>query len=116
MAIGRYDAELPRERQPASVADTFFTDPVAYTGKAIPAVIESLEGGETLIPHWVKPTEDGWILRLHEVSGRRGRVNVQLKEGYTLSQTDIGESFVQPLKGSVRFDPYQVVSLLIQKA
>jgi alpha-mannosidase len=114
LAIGRYDAELSRERQPASVADTLFTDPIAYSGKALPAILESLEGGETLVPHWVKPTENGYVLRLHEVAGRRGSVRVNLCDGYELAQTDINESKLEAVTSSIAFSPYQVVSLLIR--
>ncbi|WPJ96137.1 glycoside hydrolase family 38 C-terminal domain-containing protein [Coraliomargarita algicola] len=116
LAIGRYDAELPRERQPASIADTFFTGPVAYTGKAIAPVIESIEGGESLVPHWVKPTEDGYVLRLHEVAGRRGTIQVHLVDGYELAQTDISESKQMSVNSMIRFSPYEVVSLLVRRS
>ncbi|MBT64135.1 MAG: alpha-mannosidase [Puniceicoccaceae bacterium] len=116
LAIGRYDAELPRERQPASVAETLFTDLLAYTGQAIAPVIESISGGETLVPHWVKPTEEGYVLRLHEVSGRRGQVNINLVDGYELALTDIGESKAELTQSAIRFAPYQVVSLLVRRS
>ncbi|WP_308985228.1 alpha-mannosidase [Thalassobacterium sedimentorum] len=115
LAIGRYDAELPRERQPASVAETLFTDPIAYTGKAIAPVIESISGCETLVPHWVKPTDSGYVLRLHEVAGRRGLVELKLQQGWSAARTDIGESMSTPLSGKLAFSPYEVVSVLIQK-
>jgi alpha-mannosidase len=35
LAMGRYDLGLPRERQPAAVAETLFTPPVAYRGQEI---------------------------------------------------------------------------------
>ncbi|WP_269524561.1 alpha-mannosidase [Coraliomargarita parva] len=112
-AVGRYDSDFPRERQPASVAETLYTDPLPYAGKALPSVIESLEGGETLVPHWVKPTETGgWILRLHEVAGRRGQVSVNLRDGYQLSLTNLGESSLgEKSITKVNFKPYEVVSL-----
>lgn len=115
LAIGRYDAELPRERQPASVAETLFTDPIAYTGKALPSIIKLIEGGETLIPHWVKPTENGWVLRLHEVSGRRGTFQLKLVAGYSLVETDISQSFGKDSDSIISFGPYQVVSILIKR-
>ena len=116
LAIGRYDAELPRERQPASLAETCFTGPIAYTGKSLPSVIESLEGGSSLVPHWVKTAEDGaCVIRLHEVAGRRGQLKVNLKPGYKLLLTDIGESSKAECKDVIDFTPYQVVSLLIRK-
>ncbi len=116
LAIGRYDAELPRERQPASLADTLFTDPLAYRGKAMPSVIESIEGGDTLVPHWVKPIEGGYVLRLHEVGGRRGTVQIKLRDGWSTQLTDLGESRVADCNGSVVFTPYEVLSLFVRKA
>jgi alpha-mannosidase len=115
MAVGRYDPELPRERQPASLADTLFTDPIVYTGEALLPVIESIEGGDTLVPHWVKPTEGGFILRLHEVGGRRGIAQLQLATGWTMQLTDIGESSAEASDGNIAFKPYEVVSLIVQK-
>jgi alpha-mannosidase len=112
LAIGRYDAELPRERQPASVAETLFTPPVAYQGKPHAAAFASIRGGETLVPCWAKPTEGkSWILRLHEVAGRRGHIRVKAAPGWKLDVTDFGEKARTPSSGKVAFTPYQVISL-----
>lgn len=118
LAIGRYAMSLPRERQPAVIADTLYTGPEAYQGRRVDALIESLEGDETLAPCWAKPTGGGaWVLRLHEVAGRRGMVKIKPRAGWKMSLTDIGESFRKPVKGGeIRFTPYQVVSVLLEKA
>ncbi|MFP4069676.1 MAG: alpha-mannosidase [Opitutales bacterium] len=113
-AIGRHDAELPRERQPAALADTLFTEPLSYTGRPLAPVIESIDGGESLIPCWVKPAEDGgWILRLHEVAGRRGSTQLSLREGYRMERTDLGGTTKRKADATVAFGPYEVVSLRI---
>ncbi|MDP0494650.1 MAG: glycoside hydrolase family 38 C-terminal domain-containing protein [Verrucomicrobiota bacterium JB024] len=117
LAIGRYDCALPRERHPASLADTLFTAPLAYTGTPVAPVIEALEGGDSLVPCWVKPAADGgWILRLHEVGGRRGELMVRAADGWTLEQTTLGESAFRSCKTSVAFKPYEVISLRFARA
>lgn len=113
LAIGRYDAELSRECQPASLADTLFTAPVAYRGKPINSMIRSMTGGDTLVPCWVKPADGGYIVRLHEVSGRRGSLKLKLQDGCHLELTDISESSNSGLQDTIDFKPYEVVSLRI---
>ncbi|MGE9292881.1 MAG: alpha-mannosidase [Puniceicoccales bacterium] len=116
LALGRYDADLPRESQPASLADTLFTKPLPYQGAAIETGIESLEGGDSLVPCWVKPIEgSGYIVRLHEVAGRRGQVKVKLRPGWELSTTDLSEQSHESSDGTVKFKPYELVSLCLQK-
>jgi alpha-mannosidase len=115
LALGRYAADLPRARHPASLADTLFTKPIPYTGTAISGAIQNMAGGESLIPCWVKPARNrGYILRLHEVGGRRGQLRLSLRPGWTLTRTDIGESKEEPCEESISFKPYEVVSLLLQ--
>lgn len=118
LALGRYDTGLARERQPATLADTLFTEPVAYVGTAVPPVLASITGDESLVPAWVKPTEKGeWILRLHEVGGRRGEVRIHAREGWDLQTTDLSETASAPVGrgGKVRFEPYKIVSVRFVK-
>jgi alpha-mannosidase len=87
LAIGRYASELPRERQPAALADTLFTPPISYRGQRVAPVLESIEGGNSLVPAWVVPmTGDGasWLLRLHEVAGKRGTVTLRAAKGWSM--------------------------------
>jgi alpha-mannosidase len=114
LAMGRYDIGLPRERQPAAVAETQFSEPLFYTGGEIASPLESIRGGETLVPAWAKPAADGsWILRLHEVAGCRGRVQIKAKKGWTLEFTDLKEAPGAALnaRGTVAFEPYRVTSV-----
>jgi alpha-mannosidase len=114
LAMGRYDIGLSRERQPAAVAETHFSEPLAYTGREIASPLESIRGGETLVPVWAKPTGDGgWILRLHEVAGCRGSVQIKAKKGWTLEATDLKETPGAALnaRGTVAFEPYRVTSV-----
>ncbi len=116
-AIGRYAIGLPRERQPAALAETLYTVPVPYTGPAMASPIKKMEGGATLVPSWVKPVEGkGWILRLHEVAGQRGHVAIQFVEGVDVALTNIGETLYQSVDTTAvfHFAPYQVLSVLVK--
>jgi len=114
LALGRYSIDLPREEQPACVADTLFTPPVSYRGKATRALLESIEGGESLIPCWIQPRgKKGWLLRLHEVSGQRGNARIRCSKDWAMSLVQLDGT---PAKGSIRggrftFRPYQVLGI-----
>ncbi len=124
LALGRHDAGAPREEQAAALADTLFTEPVAYRGGVAGAGLLGLEGGETLHPVWAKPAEAGkgaWVLRLNETLGRRGRSLVRLAPGWRARRVDLLE---RPLAGGVRvarggvavdYTPYALVSLLVER-
>lgn len=117
MAFGRYALDLSRTEQPAMVADTLFTTPVPYKGSETPILIEEMQGGDTLVPHWIQPSENGgWILRLHEVAGQRGELSLIPAKGWSPSrvQLDRSASPEKIIKNKVRFQPYQVVSIAFQ--
>lgn len=114
LAVGRYAMDLPRERQPASVAETLFTPPVVYRGSGVESPLLSITGGETLIPSWVKPSEAGaFVLRLHEVAGQRGRVSLETRPGWKTVLTNLDESVCEACNGEIAFAPYQIVSVKI---
>jgi alpha-mannosidase len=119
LALGRYAGDLPRERQPAALADTLFTEPLSYQGEPLPTVIESLEGGSSLVPAWVVPLEEGaWLVRFHEVGGRRGTLRLQLAPGWTWEPASLeGVPEPTPLAaGALPYRPYQIVSIRIAAA
>lgn len=116
-AIGRYAAGLPRERQPAALADILYTAPVPYTGQSIVSPIQKIEGGSTLVPSWAKPVDgEGWILRLQEVAGQRGQLTIEFSDEVDVVLTNIGETECEPMDatGALTFTPYQVLSLLVK--
>ncbi len=115
LAIGRHEIGLPRHRQPAMLADTLFTPALPYQGSAVPALLESIEGGDTLIPSWAKPAEgSGWILRLHEVAGQRGKARISFSKPVKLALTRLDEAQSKPLDSdTLAFQPYEVISLHI---
>ncbi|XHR30654.1 MAG: alpha-mannosidase [Chthoniobacteraceae bacterium] len=118
LAVGKYDISLPREAQPASVADTLFTGPVCYCGEAIPSPLESIRGAETMVPSWAQPLENGnWVLRMHEVSGRRGSLLIKARPGWRLQKTDLSLRNPRDLgeEGYLAFEPYELASVLFTR-
>ena len=118
LALGFYDLAAPRAEQPAALVENLFTPPLAYRGAPISSAFRSLEGGETLIPHWAKPeTRTRWTLRLHEVAGQRGTAKLALAPGWTARKMDLlGNNLSAALRGgALNFDPYEIVSLQLSR-
>ncbi|PAW80088.1 MAG: hypothetical protein B9S32_01785 [Verrucomicrobia bacterium Tous-C9LFEB] len=120
LAIGRYDTTAPREAQPAALADALFTEPVVYHGKDLQTAYEGLEGGDSLLPSWAQPTgrNGAWILRLHEIGGRRGEAKVKLTTGWTATAVDLlGEPLDKKVsRGRFEYRPHEIISLKIAKS
>lgn len=116
LALGRFDAEESLEGQPALLADTLFSRPIAYTGRPIGSRVPLVEGGSSLVPAWLRPlspTQSIW--RLHETLGRRGRVKLRAPEGTTIRLVNLKNEVERSLDADVlEFSPYQVISLLLQ--
>jgi alpha-mannosidase len=118
LALGHYDLTAVRAEQPAVLAETLFTAPVAYRGRPVASAFRGLEGGDTLIPHWAQPLgHDQWVLRLHEVGGQRGRAKLQLAPGWQAQKINLlGEALGVPLRGSrLAYAPYEIVSLRLSR-
>jgi alpha-mannosidase len=126
LALGRHNADAPREEQASALADTLFAPPVAYKGQGtLTAGLEGIDGGETLQPVWAKPADSGngsWVLRLNETLGRRGQASVRLAAGWRASRVNLIE---EPVEGGIRmtqegvcvvsYTPYALISLLIER-
>jgi alpha-mannosidase len=118
LAIGSYDATAVRADQPAVLAETLFTPPVAYRGQPLVSAFAGLEGGETLVPHWAQPVgRDQWVLRLHEVSGQRGAAKLNLAAGWHAQKINLlGEPMGRPLPGrTLAYAPYEIISLRLSR-
>ena len=118
LALGFYELTSPREEQPAVLAETLFTPAVAYRGQPIESAFQGIDGGETLIPHWAQPEgRDGWVLRLHEVSGQRGHAKLRLASGWCAQKINLlGEALSKPLRTNrLSYAPYEIVSLRLEK-
>ena len=115
LVLGRHAASLPRERQPAAVAETQFTPPLAYTGGHIASPLHSLTGDESLLPAWAQPLEPGkaWLLRLHEVIGQRGQAILHTAPGWTARVAGAeGQPSGKPSEHlAVAFKPYGIHSI-----
>jgi len=117
LALGRFHADLPRHENPAALADTLFTQPIALTARAVTSPMPALAGGESLIPAWVKPTEDGCLIRLHETLGHRGRCTLTAAEGTSLAPaTLLGEPTADATpKLNLDFTPYQLHTVRVYR-
>jgi alpha-mannosidase len=119
LALGAYDLGAPRSEQPAVLAETLFTPPVAYRGKERKSPYGGIEGGDTLVPGWAQPLGRGrWVLRLHEVGGQRGTTRLLLAPGWDARKVDLlGRPMGAPLRGGrLAFFPYEIVSVRIERA
>jgi pimeloyl-ACP methyl ester carboxylesterase len=119
MAIGRYDSSGPLENHPAALADTLFTQPLAYCGKPRASALIGIDGSLTLLPCWAKPLgANGWVLRLHEVSGERGSARLQIVPGWSAQRVDLRDrACADPNPtDSIGYRPYEIVSLRISRS
>ena len=119
LALCFHSPQTTRENLASTLADTLFTPALSYRGPATSAGLLGLEGVESVVPCWAKPATDGkgWILRLHETMGRRGRVTVRLAEGLAAFQTNLAEekTSAKPIR-HLAVKPYEVISLRIGQA
>ena len=76
-----------------------------------------IDGGDSLVPCWAKPSGDGaWTLRLHETLGRRGTAVLQLAADCRAAGVDLrGEPAGAIKDGRVTFGPYEVLSVRIAR-
>ncbi|MEM9250883.1 MAG: glycoside hydrolase family 38 C-terminal domain-containing protein [Planctomycetota bacterium] len=119
LAIGRYDTDAPRHEQPAALADTLFTEPIALpAARPIESPMPTLADGESLVPAWIKPTDDGFLLRLHETLGRRGRCRLTAAEGTALAPATLpGEPTAAPRAAlNLDYTPYQLATVAVSRA
>jgi len=120
LALGAFYPLAPREEQPAALAESLFAEPVAYSGAPVTGPLLALEGGESLVPAWAKPADEGagWVLRLHETLGREGETRVRLAAGWTCERVNALEQVIggETLNGTVRFGAYDLVSLRLRPA
>jgi alpha-mannosidase len=118
LAFGRYHTSLAREEHPASLADTLFTEPVAYSGRPAASPIESMQGAETVIPGWAQPLDrESWVLRLHEVAGQPGTLSLNTADGWVAARCDAsGETSEKGrTKLTLEVKPYEIASVLFRK-
>lgn len=117
LALCFHSPQTPRNELAPVLADTLFTAPLAYHGAAVGAGLLGLDGVESLVPAWAKPAADGkgWILRLHETMGRRGKVRLRLAKGLNAYPTNLSEETKdkRPIR-DIRVSPYELISVRIR--
>lgn len=118
LALSRYAPGQPVAEQPAALADTLFTPCVPYAGEAVSAGLASIAGLSSAVPAWAEPVEDGWVLRLHETLGRRGKVRVGVAARAKALPVDLlnqpsGKAGAESGEVSLPVTPYQVCSVKI---
>jgi alpha-mannosidase len=117
LALCFHSPQTPRENLAPVLADTLFTAPLPYRGNAVSAGLLGIDGLESLAPSWAKPAADGrgWILRLHETMGRRGKAKIRLAKGLRAYQTDLSEETKdkRPIR-DIKVSPYELISLRIR--
>lgn len=117
LALCFHSASTPRRDLAPMLADTLFTAPIAYQGNAVSAGLLGIDGLESLVPAWAKPAADGngWILRLHETMGRRGKARLLLAKGLAAYATTLSEETKdkRPIR-DIRVSPYELISLRIR--
>lgn len=118
LALAFHAADQPRDLLAPALADTLFTRCLEYQGRAIASGFLGIDGGDSLVPCWAKPAEDGngFILRLHETMGARGSAKLKLAPGYIATPVDLMERALDPnlQHESLQFEPYHLVSIRIQ--
>ncbi|MDA3874076.1 MAG: alpha-mannosidase [Kiritimatiellae bacterium] len=114
-AVSAHTASTPREEQAAALADQLYS-PLYRGEKESNAGLKGRAGGESLIPAWSKPLANGdWILRLHEVLGRSGRLQLDLADGWKAERTDLSERPGGAIGDSLSFRAYEIVSVRLSQ-
>ncbi|MET0263763.1 MAG: glycoside hydrolase family 38 C-terminal domain-containing protein [Rariglobus sp.] len=116
LALSRFSSDLAVTEQPAALADTLFTPCVPYAGEAVSAGLTTIAGLSSAVPAWAEPVEGGWVLRVHETLGRRGKVNLNTLEGVKTAPVNLlGEALdgEKAVRGDIALPitPYQVRSV-----
>jgi alpha-mannosidase len=117
LALCFHSPQITREHLAPTLADTLFTPPLSYRGAAVSAGFLGLDGVESLVPCWAKPAADGqgWILRLHETMGRRGKVRLRLAKGLTAFKTSLSEETKDARAvREISVSPYELISLRVR--
>ena len=118
LAVGHFRADASRELCPAALAETLFRETILCKGRSFVSPLLELEGGNSLIPTWVKPLAHGaMLLRLNETLGQRGSVKLKLADGYKAAVTDLrgkpNGSAVAQL--NVDYKPYMLTTVCISR-
>jgi alpha-mannosidase len=118
-ALTLHRADLPRESQPAAIAEQLFQTPIPIAKELNKPFEFSLEGGPSLLPVWAQPLEDGnCVIRCAETMGRRGHADIRTADGNIVEIVDLmGNPMPSPALQGMRisFGPYQLFGIKISR-
>lgn len=117
LAFTCYDACASRDNLPATLCETLWQPVLEIKANAMDAGFLGLDGGDSLVPAWACPHNDGsWTLRLHETQGQAGTCRLLLRENYFAIQETLDETVVDGSHmDEVVFKPYAIVSVRIAR-
>lgn len=118
LALGFHSLLNPREETAAALADLLYTPPVPYIGAPLNSPFLGLKGGDTLLPTWAQPVNaDTFVLRLNEIFGQRGEVELLLAPGWQAVPVDLSGNLTAGAKPVTRvsFKPYELLSLRLRR-
>ncbi len=115
LAVAASPDQTDRAQTAAALAETVFGTLLDYQGDPVSTGFLGMDGGESLVPCWAKPAADGcgWILRLHEVLGRRGVARLSFAPGFDGHITNLSESLKGPSAKKINFNPNQIISVRV---
>lgn len=123
-AIGLYRSTTSsKHHATAQAADTLYTPPIRYSGGTITPPWR-LERQGSLVVSWVTQTTDnnGYIIRLHEASGRSGSAELHLSDTqtYSVHDTDLLENRVKAVPNVdgiyiIDYTSYCLLTVMIEK-
>lgn len=119
LALAAYSAVNERAMQPAALAEHLYQPALAV---ADPVAIDwgfALDGGDTLVPVWTQPFDDGSIVvRCTETLGRRGRARLATAEGVCAELVDLSGNSVtcaQLNDDCISFTPYALFGIKLYR-
>ena len=116
-SITRFHDRLPREEQPAALAEILYQRPIEVAGPSRACPFKGLEGGASLIPVWAQPLANGaFVIRLNETLGRRGTCRVLMEEGARVEIVDLSGHPMPEIRfkdGVLTYEPYALLGLRI---
>jgi alpha-mannosidase len=119
-AIGAFDADLPRSKQPAARAESLFQPVLSVKSPVAKQWGFELTQGESLLPTWTQPLDDGSIVvRCHEFLGQRGKATLHVAADVDVALIDLSGNPVsnaQLRDGQITFTPYALFGIHLQRS
>lgn len=119
LALAPYDLVGEQGALPAVLADLVFSEPILYRGEPVEAGFLGMDHAPTLVAAWAIPAaQDGWLLRLHEVSGQRGEFRLRVAPEVTVQRCGFDGSLPTEhpaADGLYPFKPYEIITMKLAR-